>query len=137
METISKKMSDIDINDEFFDHLKTIDKHFVSWFESHRKGYCYVSQDSNKKYLAFMSISLIPQAKTIQIDFLETTELGRYLIPKYIERAVNIGKVNGYNTITIELPTKNRYLINTLINNHEFVKETTEKGYTYLTKTID
>lgn len=132
-----KKMSDIDINNPFFDHLKSIDKNFETWFNKNKKGYCHITQDNNKNYYAIMYMVTLHREKTIQIDLFEVSNQGKYLIPIYMEKIIYFTKINGFENVKIILPIKNKFLINQLIKNYDFLKEKNDKDYCYLIKEIE
>ena len=142
-----KQLKDLDINDTFFDSLKSDYKDFIIWFNNHLDRKAYVTYQNNK----ITSILVLKMednieiynnftkefkpSKRLKICTLKVIDKYKRLGTKYLEIALSEAINNNVNEIYITLYTNHKDLINLLEkNNYKHYCESTNKERVYVNK---
>ena len=127
---IEKQLTDLDINDRFFDSLKNEYKDFIIWFNNHLDRKAYITFQDNK--IASILILKIEDksenykdfnkefkpSKRLKICTLKVDVKFKNIGTKYLELAYNEALKNNVNEIYITLYTNHKDLINLLEKNN-------------------
>lgn len=142
-----KQLKDLDINDTFFDSLKSDYKDFIIWFNNHLNRKVYVTYQNNKiTSLLVLKIEdeleiynnftkEFKPSKRLKICTLKVIDKYKRLGTKYLELALTEAIKNKVNEIYITLYTNHKDLINLLEkNNYTYYCDNTNNERVYVQK---
>lgn len=142
-----KQLKSLDINDIFFDSLKSEYKDFTTWFNNHLDRKAYVTYQNNKiTSLLVLKIEdeleiynnftkEFKPSKRLKICTLKVIDKYKRLGTKYLEIAFNEAINNNVNEIYITLYTNHKDLINLLEkNNYTYYCDNTNNERVYVQK---
>lgn len=142
-----KQLKSLDINDSFFDSLKSEYKNFTIWFNNHLNRKVYVTYQNNKiTSLLVLKIEdeleiynnftkEFKPSKRLKICTLKVMDKYKRLGTKYLEIAFNEAINNNVNEIYITLYTNHKDLINLLErNNYTYYCDNTNNEKVYVNK---
>lgn len=142
-----KQLKSLDINDSFFDSLKSEYKDFNIWFNNHLDRKAYVTYQNNK----ITSILVLKMednleiynnftkefkpSKRLKICTLKVTDKYKRLGTKYLEIALSESINNNVDEIYITLYTNHKDLINLLEkNNYTYYCDNANNERVYVNK---
>lgn len=137
-----KQLKDLDINDTFFDSLKSDYKDFIIWFNNHLDRKAYVTYQNNK-ITSILVLKIEEEnenynftkefkpSKRLKICTLKVTDKYKRLGTKYLELALTEAIKNKVNEIYITLYTNHKDLIN---YNYTYYCDNTNNEIVYVQK---
>lgn len=141
-----KQLKDLDINDTFFDSLKSDYKDFTIWYNNHLDRKAYVTYQNNK-ITSVLVLKIeeenenynftkeLKTSKRLKICTLKVTDKYKRLGTKYLELALTEAIKNKVNEIYITLYTNHKDLINLLEkNNYTYYCDNTKNERVYVQK---
>ena len=143
----AKQLKDLDINDTFFDSLKSDYKDFIIWYNNHLDRKAYVTYQNNK-ITSILVLKIEDEleiynnftkefkpSKRLKICTLKVTDKYKRLGTKYLELALTEAIKNKVNEIYITLYTNHKDLINLLEkNNYTYNCDNTNNERVYVQK---
>lgn len=141
-----KQLKDLDINDSFFDSLKSEYKDFIIWFNNHLDRKAYVTCQNNKitsilvlkiedELEIYNFTKELKPSKRLKICTLKVSDKYKKLGTKYLKIALTEAIKNNVNEIYITLYTNHKDLINLLEkNNYKYYCDNTNNEKVYVNK---
>lgn len=142
-----KQLIDLDINDTFFDSLKSDYKDFIIWFNNHLNRKAYVTYQNNK-ITSILVLKIEDEleiynnftkefkpSKRLKICTLKVINKYKRLGTKYLEIALSEAINNNVDEIYITLYTNHKDLINLLEkNNYTYYCDNANNERVYVNK---
>ena len=141
-----KQLKDLDINDSFFDSLKSEYKDFIIWFNTNLNRKVYVTYQNNKitsilvlkiedELEIYNFTKELKPSKRLKICTLKVSDKYKKLGTKYLKIALTEAIKNNVNEIYITLYTNHKDLINLLEkNNYKYYCDNTNNKKVYVNK---
>lgn len=141
-----KQLKDLDINDSFFDSLKSEYKDFIIWFNTNLNRKVYVTYQNNKitsilvlkiedELEIYNFTKELKPSKRLKICTLKVSDKYKKLGTKYLKIALTEAIKNNVNEIYIILYTNHKDLINLLEkNNYKYYCDNTNNEKVYVNK---
>lgn len=141
-----KQLKDLDINDSFFDSLKSEYKDFIIWFNTNLNRKVYVTYQNNKitsilvlkiedELEIYNFTKELKPSKRLKICTLKVSDKYKKLGTKYLKIALTEAIKNNVNEIYITLYTNHKDLINLLEkNNYKYYCDNTNNEKVYVNK---
>ncbi len=141
-----KQLKDLDINDSFFDSLKSEYKDFIIWFNTNLNRKVYVTYQNNKitsilvlkiedELEIYNFTKELKPSKRLKICTLKVSDKYKKLGTKYLKIALTESIKNNVNEIYITLYTNHKDLINLLEkNNYKYYCDNTNNEKVYVNK---
>ena len=141
-----KQLKNLDINDSFFDSLKSEYKDFIIWFNTNLNRKVYVTYQNNKitsilvlkiedELEIYNFTKELKPSKRLKICTLKVSDKYKKLGTKYLKIALTEAIKNNVNEIYITLYTNHKDLINLLEkNNYKYYCDNTNNEKVYVNK---